>query len=137
IDGFSTSLDNVNSFKSILRHENKHQVNNENKVPNNNLTHAEVYLYQMKHAEFKDAPTEFQSKMVGSFWNYLYNAEKSKYGDAMIEDLVIRFNRLETTGYKIKMNPNPMSGIIRVEDFDIYNNGKKQGKIKFRLNEEN
>src|SRR5690606_27748080 len=82
IDGFSTSLDNVNSFKSILRHENKHQVNNENKVPNNNLTHAEVYLYQMKHAEFKDAPTEFQSKMVGSFWNYLYNAEKSKYGDA-------------------------------------------------------
>jgi len=135
--GYSPGLDDANSFKSIIRHENKHQINNGN--PNftdkGNITHAAVYLYQMKHQEFSDSPYQFQNSMVGSYMNYLYNYQE-KGGDLFdIQDSIESFNGLNT-GFSIEQPSGPRSGTPKVESYDVKYKGKNIGKPQYNLNNE-
>ncbi|MFB9108963.1 hypothetical protein [Flavobacterium gyeonganense] len=76
--GFSKDLDNVNSFKSTLKHEILHVIDNINKVEDTYETHANVYLKQMKDDSFKDSNVDYQSSVVYSFCNYLLNIDQQK-----------------------------------------------------------
>jgi uncharacterized protein RhaS with RHS repeats len=83
--GFSKALDNISSFKSVMRHENNHKEDNEKKGFISTLsTHADVYINQIKDAEFGSTPTNFQKGIAASFGNYLLNMirkilDKMKY----------------------------------------------------------
>lgn len=137
VGGYSTALNDVNSFKSVIRHENKHQIDNNNPRFKDlgNITHAGVYLYQMKNQEFKDSPYQFQESMVGSFMNYLYNAQE-KGGDPFdIQNSIDSFNGLNT-GFSIESGGLRGMGTPKVESYEIKHNGKNIGKPSYKLNNE-
>lgn len=76
--GFSKDLDDINNFKSIIKHEIFHV--DDNKIPNfksNLSTHADVYIKAAtKDDNFKNTTIEFQKGNAGSFANYLLNMDK-------------------------------------------------------------
>ncbi|PXY45015.1 hypothetical protein [Flavobacterium hydrophilum] len=100
-------MDNVNSFKSTLKHEILHVIDNINKVEDTYETHANVYLKQMKDDSFKDSNVDYKSSVVYSFCNYLLNIDQQKkrenlnYNHNIVISKINEFN-LEHQG-KIKI----------------------------------
>lgn len=93
--GFSKDLDNVNNFKSVLKHEIFHV--DDNRDPNfvrSLSTHADVYIKQANHATYKDTKLDFQIGNAGSFVNYLLNMDKNSAFDKRdITNKITEFNK--------------------------------------------
>ena len=77
-------MDDVNNFKSILKHEIFHVDDNRNHIVNTYITHADVYLNQMKHESFKNTKLDFKEGMAQSFCNYLLNIDKKNMREQTI-----------------------------------------------------
>lgn len=75
--GFSTSLNNVNNFKSILKHEINHV--DDNKIPNFERSlsaHADVYIKTAQHSSFQNTTEDFQKGNAAAFALYLLNLDR-------------------------------------------------------------
>lgn len=86
-----------------MRHENNHKEDNEKKGFTSNLsTHADVYINQMKDAEFSSTPTDFQIGIAASFGNYLLNMDKKDFGQTEILSKMNSFNKSNASGFQIQ-----------------------------------
>ena len=102
--GFSKRLDNINNFKSVMKHENLHKEDNENpKFSGGDLsTHADVYIGQMSDKTFTGTTDDFKIGMAGSFANYLLNMDqRGEYGQNAILDKIDSFNKTNKGGLYI------------------------------------
>ncbi len=76
--GYSKSLDNVNNFKSILKHEIFHVDDDKDPDFKSDLsTHADVYIKVANDPTYKNTTLDFRKLNAGSFANYLLNMDKS------------------------------------------------------------
>jgi RHS repeat-associated protein len=103
--GFDKSLDDINSFKSVLKHENLHKEDNENpKFESTLATHSDVYIGQMKDKSFGDSrPDDFKIRIAGSFANYLLNMDqRPEFDQSDVESRMNLFNTTNTGGMTIK-----------------------------------
>lgn len=99
--GFSKSLDNIDNFKNIIKHENLHQQDNSSGNQSNLSTHADVYLGQFGDKSFTNTTPDFKIGTISSFTNYLLNMDQSNdYGQNEIMSKINSFNALNT-GYQI------------------------------------
>lgn len=97
--GFSNSLNNVNNFKSILKHEIFHV--DDNKIPNFNTirslaTHADVYIRTANDPTYKNTTLDFRKGNAGSFANYLLNMDTSPdatFNRDVILKMIDEFNK--------------------------------------------
>jgi len=77
--GYSTSLDNVHDFKSIIKHEIFHVDDNKDPTFISSLaTHADVYIKAANDPTYKDTTPEFRIGNARSFANYLLNMDTKK-----------------------------------------------------------
>lgn len=131
---FSTDLDNVNSFKSIIQHELGHQYNDKHGISSNLSTHVDVYLAQMETIQFKNSPPDFKLSTVKSLANYIWNMDKKPgFTNRLSEiiDKIVTFNSrsLYNGGYKIVAPTDPDNashimfekGKLTKENFKVYN----------------
>ncbi len=126
--GFSSALDDSNSFMNVMRHENAHQLDIKNKVRTDLKTHAEVYLYQMNDDSFKNSPDSFKIGAMKSFGNYLLNMDQSPdYSNMDIWNAIDAFNELGTGGV-IKQPGNFAKGTLNLQG--SYNNQKVEIKYE-------
>ena len=102
--GFSKDYDNISNFRSIMKHENGHKEDNENRNFKSDLsTHADVYIDQMKDESFSSATDGFKTGNVGSFGNYLLNMDASPdFGIGEILSKMDSFNKTNTGGFQIQ-----------------------------------
>lgn len=108
--GFNKSLDNVNNFKSILKHEIFHVDDNIYKKDHPNIKlknileiHADVYIKAANDPTYKDTTDPFRLGNVGSFANYLLNMDVSPDATItrdVIAKKIVEFNQ-NTTGTKV------------------------------------
>jgi hypothetical protein len=73
-DGFSSFLNNIDNFKSVIKHEIFHV--EDNRKPNfasNLSTHADVYIKMANNYTFNDTTDEFKKGTAASFARYLMN----------------------------------------------------------------
>ncbi|OYQ50027.1 hypothetical protein, partial [Flavobacterium aurantiibacter] len=101
--GFSPALDDIDNFKSTMKHEILHQKNNINGVKSNFENHAEVYLKQMADPSFQNTTKNYKEQIIGSFGNYLLNMNREGYGQNAIDSKIETFNSLNL-GYQISSN---------------------------------
>lgn len=126
--GFSSALDDSNSFKSVLRHENGHQIDNKNGIQSDLKTHADVYLYQMNDDTFRNSPDEFKVGTMKSFGNYLLNMDQSSdYNNMDVWNAIDSFNESNTGGV-IKDPGNFAKGTLNLKG--SYNNQKVEIKYE-------
>ncbi|WP_158960973.1 RHS repeat-associated core domain-containing protein [Myroides fluvii] len=126
--GFSTALDDSNSFMSVMRHENEHQIENNDRTTKNLKTHTDVYLYQMNDDSFRNSPDDFKVGIMKSFGNYLLNMDKSSdYSNMDIWNAIDAFNELGTGGV-IKQPGNFAKGTLSLQG--SYNNQKVEIKYE-------
>ncbi|MBD0726717.1 hypothetical protein B6A10_16220, partial [Flavobacterium sp. L1I52] len=94
--GYSKDLDNVNNFKSILKHEIFH-VDDNNKIDfkRNLSTHVDVYIKTANHVTYKSTTIDFQKGNAGSFVNYLLNMDRvaDKYTQNEILAKIDEYNK--------------------------------------------
>lgn len=105
--GFSKWFSNVSSFRSIIKHENFHKEDNE--IPgftSTLLTHAAVYVKQVKDVSFATTPVDFKVGIAKSFGNYLLNMDKST--NFTVSEILTKISEFNT-------NPFGMS-IVRTGD---------------------
>lgn len=122
--GFSTSLNNVNNFKSILKHEINHV--DDNKIigfESTLSTHADVYIRTAKHDTYKNTTVDFRKGNAASFANYLLNMDTTN--DATITQDIIA-NKI------IEFNKN--NAKIKVEYYDYY---MQKGGLKLVIRYDN
>ncbi|TCN49911.1 RHS repeat-associated core domain-containing protein [Flavobacterium circumlabens] len=102
--GFSKSLDNISDFKSVMKHENGHKENNEDKNFKSDLSnHADVYIDQMKDNGFSTTSDEYRTGIAGSFGNYLLNMDQStEFSSSDILKKINTFNNTNKGGIQIK-----------------------------------
>ena len=102
--GFSKSLDNINDFKSVMKHENGHKEDNESPTFSSTLsTHADVYIGQMSDKSFGSTTDDFKVGIGSSFGNYLLNMDKgTDFGQSEIESKMDSFNSTNTAGMSIQ-----------------------------------
>lgn len=106
---YSTGLDNVYSFTSILQHELGHRDNFIHNIPSNVKTHADVYLDAMETIQFKKSPSDFKLSIVVSLTEYIWNMDKKGYELSDIIPRIVRFNSQAAYngGYKIIAPTDP------------------------------
>lgn len=116
-DKYSSRLDNIYSFTSILSHEIKHQYDFKNSIPRNLKSHVNVYIKSMEENSFKQSPPDFKLSITISLANYIFNMDKKAgySANSTIEEIV-RFNDSSSSngGYKIiaPIDPNILSNIL-------------------------
>jgi hypothetical protein len=109
--GFGKDCDNYDNLKSVIVHENFHQIDGiDSKFISTISTHADVYLSQFKDNSFKDVTIDFKWKIVASFANYLLNLEKRKdtKGEYFYRDREFVLKR-------INLFNEIMKGVFRIE----------------------
>jgi hypothetical protein len=109
--GFSKDCDNYDNLKSIVVHENFHQIDNIKPAFNSTiLNHSDVYIAQINDNSFKDVTIDFKWKIVASFANYLLNLEKRKdtEGEYFYRDREFVLKR-------INLFNEIMKGVFRIE----------------------
>lgn len=125
--GFSKDLDNVNNFKSILKHEIFHVDDNRNGVNINKYEmHADVYLNQMKHTSFKNTTLDFKNSVAKSFCNYLLNIDQENMRDQTI------YNHDTVILDRIKQFNNDHLGVMTIiaPEFGKYITGQLSLEVK-------
>lgn len=102
--GFSPDLNYIESFKSLIKHEDFHRIDFENDNFEGNLsTHADVYINQMHDRTFAKTNDEFKTGMAGSFGQYLLNMDrKDGFGQNEIQDKIDTFNSSNIGGLIIQ-----------------------------------
>lgn len=100
--GFSSSLNNVNNFKSILKHEifhvddNRYNINHPNDPIILNLSsHADVYIKAALDATYNNTTKNFRWGNAGSFANYLLNMDRTvgEFYPTEIISKIVEFNK--------------------------------------------
>ncbi|RKR10055.1 zincin-like metallopeptidase toxin 2 of polymorphic toxin system [Flavobacterium sp. 90] len=92
--GFSSFLNNINNFKSIIKHEMFHVENNRLNIASNLSNHADVYVKAVNDYTFSVTTDEFKSGIAGSFANYLLNlAQNPKISLSEILTKIDSFNK--------------------------------------------
>ncbi|AWG22285.1 hypothetical protein FFWV33_12530 [Flavobacterium faecale] len=108
--GYSKDLDNVNNFKSILKHEIFHVDDNILKTPDNLSTHIDVYINAMKHITFKDATRDYQIGTIRSLVRYILNMDKRTdtqrdYPVYEIKQKIDNFNNIAGLDFTFVIDP--------------------------------
>jgi len=99
--GLNKLLDDKNNLKSSLYHEKDHKDLGQGEEKISNLTHAGVYLDQMRDKTFSNTTTDFKNQTTGGFIGILSQAIiKEGAQDSQIQGLVDQYNKLNT-GYQI------------------------------------
>lgn len=122
----SESLDNINSFKSIMRHEVKHFDNFKSDIDDGTgISHAEVYLHQMQQTEFQKAPESFKvgiaSGMIKSHLVPMLNDRKINGNSQVVDFINGNKSVFQSAGLNIQVSILPGSGEVD----NIFVNGKK------------
>jgi len=100
--GLNSLLNDKHNMKSTLFHEKIHKVLGHGESDITNLTHAEVYINQMKDITFLETTEDFQKETIGGFMLILKDAYiKDGAQDAQIIDLINNFNKSNNSNYQI------------------------------------
>lgn len=102
--GFSKSLDNINNFKSVMKHENGHKEDNEKSDFKSNLSnHADVYIDQMSYKSFSSTTNDFKLGTGSAFTNYLLNMDQgNEFAQNEIVQKIETFNETNQGGMYIQ-----------------------------------
>lgn len=119
--GFSKALDNLNNFKSVIKHEIFHVVDNQNLNFVSTLsTHADVYIKAANDPTYKSTTLDFKIGNAGSFANYLLNMDKradATFSRSVIMNKITEFNK---------------NGYITIEYVEFYpQKGSLRLKVKY------
>ena len=102
--GFSPDLNYIESFKSIIKHEDFHRIDFESDEFDGDLsTHVDVYINQMSDNSFAKTNDEFKTGMAGSLGQYLLNMDKKEgFGQNLIQEKMDSFNSSNLGGLIIQ-----------------------------------
>ena len=100
----------------------------------NLYNHAEVYLKQLTDVSNFSKTTElFRQNIIGSFANYLLNAEAKQYNN--VQDLVDKFNNGNKQGYFLSLilsSINNTTGDPTLFKANIFQNNKLIAAINYK-----
>jgi RHS repeat-associated protein len=125
-------LDNFNTLKNVLVHENGHKSDFIKKEPSSYLSHARVYLNQLKDESFNKVPEKMQLGLVASFANHLlnYQAEEGLNGPVDVVGLVEDFNKSNKSGFALTINVSYTA--TSAYSYSIYKGDKLVAKDKIK-----
>ncbi|MEO8240627.1 MAG: hypothetical protein ABI576_21160 [Flavobacterium sp.] len=110
--GFDKALDNVSSFRSVIKHENFHKEDNEDITFKSTLSnHAYVYIRQVSDITFATTPPDFKVEMAGSFMNYLLNMDKRI--DFTSSEILSRMDQFNKNPYGLVVGRPAPAGVLQ------------------------
>ena len=127
--GFSSWYNNIENFKSTIKHEDFHRKDFEDTEFISTLrTHADVYLQQMNDPTFYKTTDSYKLEIASAFGLYLLNMDQRKYSRNDITDKIDSFNK-NKFGLYIE---NPPAGYAQGSlQINIYQNGKPKGSVEY------
>jgi hypothetical protein len=96
------------------------------------LSHARVYLNQLKDESFNKVPEKMQLGLVASFANHLlnYQAEEGLNGPVDVVGLVEDFNKSNKSGFALTINVSYTA--TSAYSYSIYKGDKLVAKDKIK-----
>lgn len=131
--GFSSDLNHIENFKSIIKHEDFHRLDNSNPEFRGSTlsTHADVYLSQMNDESFDKTTDVFKMSMAGSFGNYLLNMD-AREGDFSRNDIIDKIDSFNQNPHGLYIQPpsqNYARGSLQIK---ISHNGQSYEPIEYK-----